>query len=398
MRLLAGILLMIFSAGCYTQGLSTAPALVPMTAPVTVVPSAAAPEPATAAPPTPTPALPAGFDGTRIHTVQSGETLYQIARFYGVTPEMLAAANAIADPSRILAGQILAIPDGGLVVPTAIIPTLAATIDVPFVSPAAPVVPPSAALPPTLNGVPLEQIIVLPDRARQNIGSIFAAGMALGRNPRAFSKLGDSIIENPHFLARFDGGPYNLGQYAALQPVIDYYAGSFGRQGAAVRRGLHSWSVFDPMFADKSLCYAAETLLACEFRLHNPSLLFVRLGTNDVGVPESFERSLRQVVEFSISSGVIPILATKADRFRDPLDINNGIIRRLALEYNVPLWDFDRIAATLPGRGLTGDGAHLTTFFAHDYTQAEALQRGHGVSNLTALMMLDAIWRATSAG
>lgn len=396
---IAGILLIVCSAGCYTQGLSTdPPRLTPAAIPPADPPTETAlPE---SLPPTaiPAPATAAVFAGARIHTVQSGETLYQIARFYGLTPETLAAANAITDPSRILVGQILAIPDGGQPAPTAIIPTLAAAIDLPFVSPAALVVPPPAALPPTLNGVPLEEIIVLPETARQNIRGIFAAGMSLGRNPRAFSKLGDSIIENPHFLARFDGGPYNLGEYAALQPVIDYFAGSFGRQGAAVRRGLHSWSVFDPMFADKSLCYANESLLACELRLHNPSLLFVRLGTNDVGVPESFERSLRRVIEFSISSGVIPILTTKADRFRDPLDTNNGIIRRLALEYNVPLWDFDRIAATLPGRGLAADGAHLTTFFAHDYTQPEALQRGHGVSNLTALMMLDAIWRATTPG
>jgi hypothetical protein len=58
------------------------------------------------------------------------------------------------------------------------------------------------------------------------------------------------------------------------------------------------------------------------------------------------------------------------------------------------LWDFAKIAATLPGRGLGPDGVHLTSFSQHDYTLPQALQRGHGAQNLTALMMLDKIWRA----
>jgi hypothetical protein len=244
----------------------------------------------------------------------------------------------------------------------------------------------------SLNGVPLNLIIVLPEAVQHNIRAIFANGQALGRNPRAFSKLGDSIIENPHFLARFDGGTYNLGEYAYLQPVINYYAGSLGRQGVAVRRGLHTWSVLDPMFAGGE-CQAGENMLACEIRLHNPSLLFIRLGTNDVGVPDSFEGNLRQIVEYCLANGVIPILGTKADRFRDPADNNNTIIRQTAAFYNVPLWDFDRIAQTLPGNGMDQDNVHLTTFYAHDYTSPVALQRGHGVNNLTALIMLDAVLR-----
>jgi hypothetical protein len=162
----------------------------------------------------------------------------------------------------------------------------------------------------------------------------------------------------------------------------------------AVRRGLHSWSVFDPMFATGD-CQPGENMVACEFRLHNPSILFIRLGTNDVGVPESFDRNMRQLVEFCITNGVIPVLGTKADRFRDPADTNNGLIRQIAADYRVPLWDFDLIAQTIPNHGLDSDGVHLTTFFAHDYTQYDALQRGHGVNNLTALMMLDSILRIT---
>jgi LysM repeat protein len=48
----------------------------------------------------------------RIHVVQPGETLYSIARYYGVSVWTIAAANGIADINRIYVGQRLVIPMG----------------------------------------------------------------------------------------------------------------------------------------------------------------------------------------------------------------------------------------------------------------------------------------------
>lgn len=249
------------------------------------------------------------------------------------------------------------------------------------------------APPDNLNGIALDLILYMPESVRQNVRAIYAQGQALGRNRHAFSKLGDSTIENPHFLTRFDEGTYNLGPYNYLQPAIDYYRGSFERQGVTVRRGLHSWTVFDPMWADKTVCGPGENLIDCEIRLNNPSIIFVRLGSNDAGVPESFDRNLRRIVETSLINGVIPIMGTKADRHEGADNINNTIIRQIAADYNLPLWDFDLIAGTIPGRGLDEDAVHLTTYYAHDYGSSAAFQTGHGVHNLTGLMMLDAVWR-----
>ncbi len=53
---------------------------------------------------------PAGASGQRVHTISSGETLSGIATTYGVTMEALMQANGIADPNRILVGQVLTIP------------------------------------------------------------------------------------------------------------------------------------------------------------------------------------------------------------------------------------------------------------------------------------------------
>lgn len=73
-------------------------------------------EPAVA--PAPVPAAPApAAPAARTHTVQAGEHLTGIARHYGVTIAAVAAANRIADPSRIYAGQRLTIP--GVAAPAA---------------------------------------------------------------------------------------------------------------------------------------------------------------------------------------------------------------------------------------------------------------------------------------
>jgi cell wall-associated NlpC family hydrolase len=46
----------------------------------------------------------------QVHVVRPGETAYRIARRYGVTVDALAAANGLADPATLRAGQGLRIP------------------------------------------------------------------------------------------------------------------------------------------------------------------------------------------------------------------------------------------------------------------------------------------------
>jgi LysM repeat protein len=58
-------------------------------------------------------ATPAYAQSTTVHVVQRGETLYSIARRYGVSVSAICAANSIADPSLIYAGQQLVIPGSG---------------------------------------------------------------------------------------------------------------------------------------------------------------------------------------------------------------------------------------------------------------------------------------------
>jgi LysM repeat protein len=55
-------------------------------------------------------ATPAHAQSTTIHVVQPGETLYSIARHYGVPASAICAANRIANPRLIYTGQRLVIP------------------------------------------------------------------------------------------------------------------------------------------------------------------------------------------------------------------------------------------------------------------------------------------------
>ncbi len=384
-----------------------------------------------------------------IHIVAPGESLVRIAQQYGVRWQAIAEANALTDINRLLVGQRLIIPPpsdatltstytasptpsltatgtsapptltpipaltetpvaasgaldiaatipppppmlipvGTIVLNTPVTPSLTPTITPTYTASPTTTPPP----PSTVNGLNFDQFIVMDDATRANIRDIFVRGIELARNPHAFSKVGDSTIENPFFMTRFDGTDYNLGAYAYLQRVINFYDGSFERDSVAVSVGLHSWSAIDPMWGDPYQCPSGDSPVACEIRLHNPSLMFIRLGSNDRGVPELFERSLRSLVELCILNGVIPIIGTKADRFDGAQNTNNEIMRRLAAEYHVPLWDFDVLAGTIPGRGLLSDGVHMTTFYPHDWRDPAALMTGHGVHSLTGLMMLDAV-------
>jgi hypothetical protein len=246
--------------------------------------------------------------------------------------------------------------------------------------------------PPTsVNGLAYNEFVMMPSNVVRKIRRIFARGQRLERNSRAFSRTGDSTIERPNFFYRFDEGDYHLGAYGYLQPTIDYYAGSFGHDSAAVKRGLHTWAVLDPMWADAP-CESGENMLECEVRLHNPSIFFIRLGSNDRGAADLTEESFRGIIDYCLENGVIPVLGTKADRFEGS-NATNELIRTLAVEYEIPLWDFDLVAATLENRGLGNDGVHLTIFPANDWRLPQGYSTGHGLHNLTGLIMLDAIWQ-----
>jgi hypothetical protein len=222
--------------------------------------------------------------------------------------------------------------------------------------------------------------------------SIYQRGLELGNNPNRFSKVGDcqNVIE--FFLGPFDRGEYNLGPYSDLQTTIDYFAGSFERDSMAIGPGFNVYSIDDPAWAT-SPCEAAESPQECEYRLWKPSFVIISLEITSGITLEGYESALRDIVEFWIGKGVVPIVATKPDNREGDWSFN-AAIARVAWDYDVPLWNFLMATQPLPDFGLT-DGFHLT-YASNDFGDADKMQSAWPWRNLTALQTLDVMRRAVS--
>ncbi len=266
------------------------------------------------------------------------------------------------------------------------------SIETKAAAPTPTIIMPTATPAPTLTTEEWQNAPVIPSSISQRTREIYQRGLEMGNDPRHFSKVGDCEGTTTYFLGSFDLGKkyYNLGPYEDLQNVIDYYAGSYSRNSVAVRRGFNASSVLSVMWSDPKLCEPQETPLACEYRLYKPSVSLIMLGTNDFSHKETFEDRMRQIIEFTIDKGIVPILATKADNIENDGSINR-IIVQLSREYDIPLWNFWRALEDLPNRGMQiKDGVHLA--YADNYfNDSKLLLYGWPVRNLTALQTLDAV-------
>lgn len=238
---------------------------------------------------------------------------------------------------------------------------------------------------------------VVPETVSERARAIYQRGLALGNQPDAFSKVGDCGGTPAWFLGDFDRGPefYRLGEHTDLQAVIEAFPGSYERTSLAAQSGMNASSAFVALWANREVCEPGEAPIACEYRVHRPSVVFIMLGTNDVWHPDRFEPQMRAILEFYIENGVVPILSTKADNLEGDGSLN-ATIARLAREYEIPLWNFWRAAQDLPDGGLQEDGAHLT-FGRNFFDDPQLMQRGWPVRNLTALQVLDVVWRGLQA-
>jgi uncharacterized protein YraI len=234
---------------------------------------------------------------------------------------------------------------------------------------------------------------------------IFLAGQALGNRADVFSKVGDSITASSNFLYPIGYGGLILGDYGYLQGVVNYFSqsaarthNSFANDSIAARNGWFSGDLLDPNRGEQTGC-PGEAPLTCEYRLVRPAVALIMIGTNDLagGVSGAqFQSNLQTIVQTTIDMGIIPVLSTIPDSNTAPDRIGefNNIIISVASAYNIPLWNYWLSMQGLPGRGLSGDGVHPSTgpFEAGVFTP-DALIYGYNMRNLTALQVLDAVWR-----
>ncbi|NWF70106.1 MAG: SH3 domain-containing protein [Chloroflexi bacterium] len=234
---------------------------------------------------------------------------------------------------------------------------------------------------------------------------IYLNGQNMGNRRAVFSKVGDSITASSLFLYPIGLGGAQLGAYSALQPVIDFYltttartSNSFANDSLAARSGWTSFDLLDPARGEQVGCNGQAPLL-CEYTTVRPALALIMIGTNDAmfGVSgDQFRANLQTIVQTTISMGIIPVLSTIPDNTLAPDRVGeyNGIISGVAAAYDIPLWNYWAALQGLPGRGLSGDGVHPSSgVFESGVFSADALIYGYNMRNLTALLVLDAVWR-----
>ena len=253
-----------------------------------------------------------------------------------------------------------------------------------------------ASVPPWLTGI------------TSNARQIFLRGQQMGNRANVFSRVGDSITVSPHFLYPFGQGQYDLGQYGGLAGALGYFSQANARAGnsfvntpLAAGGGWTADKLLTPGYAYPDVC-GADTPLVCEYRLVRPAVALIMVGTNDSGSGSTdvFAGHLRQIVQTSIEMGVIPVLSTippknlnEEQEFR--VNAFNDVIRQVARQYDVPLWDYYANMIGAPNRGMSSDGLHpsVPPDGAAGRLTPENLQYGYTIRNLNALQVLDAMWR-----
>jgi len=195
--------------------------------------------------------------------------------------------------------------------------------------------------------------------ARQKL--LYQQAVRQGQSANFFTVVGDCNSESTAYLGRLAAGTFQLpkGQ-EYLQPTIMRFASSFTRSSMATHGSFGTLAVFDTDWADPSQCAAGEGPLACELRVSSASVVFIALGTGDQYEWKDFEANYRVVVSYTLQSGVLPVLVTKADDLETHSGATSGyinsVIRRLGREYGVPVMDFWLATRSLPGYGLRNEG------------------------------------------
>ncbi|MAT43318.1 MAG: hypothetical protein CL609_13340 [Anaerolineaceae bacterium] len=217
---------------------------------------------------------------------------------------------------------------------------------------------------------------------------IYQHGLELGNNPNHFSKIGDCHSVKAAFMGLFDKpGWYKLKEDSAyLQPTIDWFSGSYDRDGQGVKGGYNAAAVLSPLWADPSVCLPGENPVQCEVRIYQPTFAFISLEVWwDGRTPERYEAYMRDILDYLIEHGVVPILATKADNVEGDHSLNYTTAK-LAYEYDLPLWNFWLAAQSLPNHGMDAernDGFHIS-------------YEAWTTRSYTALMTLENLWQSVN--
>jgi hypothetical protein len=227
---------------------------------------------------------------------------------------------------------------------------------------------------------------VIPDVIDPSLQKVYQRGLVLGNNPHAFSIFGDCQARPADFFGVFETDDELVRSLSPeLQEVIENFQGSFNRESPTAQDGTTPGSLlWTQWHRGEYGCTFAETPVECELRIQRPSFVIIQIGTHFESRNADY---LRRVILQLMDEGVVPILATKADNREKDERINRDMAL-LAVEYDLPLWNFWAALSDLPDRGLyTRDDRPLQ---GPIYLTDEAAIR----HRMTGLEALNAVWLA----
>jgi hypothetical protein len=215
---------------------------------------------------------------------------------------------------------------------------------------------------------------------------VYLLGQTLGNDPHAFSVFGDCQSAPKSFLGIYESDLRAVADLPLpLQESVAWFKGSFDRLSPTVRGGTTTGALLWAQWhQSKFTCTIYETPLQCELRIQRPSFVLIHVGSHYEDRNESY---MRIILEQLINAGVVPILTSKADN-RELDEHVNAQYAQLAVEYNIPFWNFWAAVDNLPNRGLytRPDATYQGDLYLTD--EAAAIQR------LSALEVLDIVRRA----
>jgi hypothetical protein len=221
-----------------------------------------------------------------------------------------------------------------------------------------------------------------------NVRAIYEKGQALGNNPDAFSIFGDCQSRPDEFLGKYETDLFAFNALPLeLRATVENFRGSINRESPTSQDGTTPGALlWTQWHRGEYGCEPSETPVACELRQHRPSFVIIQIGTHFESRNTEY---LRRVVNLLIADGVVPILATKADNREKDHRINRDMAL-LAVEFDLPLWNFWAAVEDLPNRGLY---AHPDNPLLGDvYLTKDAKE----IHRLTALEALNIVWRAAT--
>lgn len=221
-----------------------------------------------------------------------------------------------------------------------------------------------------------------------HVRAIYEKGLALGNDPHAVSIFGDCQTKPDAFLGIYATNSAALDLLPPdLQETALYFSDSLNRASPTSKDGTTPGALlWTQWHQGKFGCSFKETPVDCELRIHRPAFVIIQIGTHFESRNTDY---LRRVINKLLAQGVVPILATKADN-REKDDRINKDMAALAVEFNLPLWNFWAALSDLPDRGLYVMKGRENQGAVYLNDEATARHR------LTGLAALNLAWRAAT--